>query len=252
MTRLGELQLEQSRIKMKGNALLNKEDRYGIEETTELREATVASEKIEIEIQAALVLEDEADKNARETSLDPEALELRQLTDRSNLGIDPRRSRRKALYRWSRSRASTAPRTSGESVSPRIAEVAAGRTGLDARSDKRRGRAGCHRATRFCGFGGRSPWHLSTHGRYGRRGFSDLDFAAVRPGTVLRRKRRGRDNGRFRFRALGSLAITGFVSLEADGRGAFYPRWTRRSGWRSTRAWRRRPIKRSSTARKVC
>ena len=34
----------------------------------------------------AIILEDEADKNARETSLDPEALELRQLTDRSNLG----------------------------------------------------------------------------------------------------------------------------------------------------------------------
>ena len=84
MTKLGELQLEQSRIKMKGNALLNKEDRSE-SETTELREATVASEKIEIEIQAAIVLEDEA-KNARGTSLDPEALELRQLTDRSNLG----------------------------------------------------------------------------------------------------------------------------------------------------------------------
>ena len=85
VTKLGELQLEQSRIKMKGNALLNKEDRTD-EETTELREATVASEKIEIEIQAAIVLEDEADKNARATNLDPEALELRQLTDRSNLG----------------------------------------------------------------------------------------------------------------------------------------------------------------------
>ena len=85
MTRLAELQLEQSRIKMKGNALLNKEDRSE-SETTELREATVASEKIEIEIQAALVLADEADKNARQASPDPEALELRQLTDRSNLG----------------------------------------------------------------------------------------------------------------------------------------------------------------------
>ena len=85
MTKLNELQLQQSELREKINALLNKESRTE-EETTELREATDSAQKIEPEIRAALVLEDEADKNAREVSLDPEALELRQLTERSNIG----------------------------------------------------------------------------------------------------------------------------------------------------------------------
>ena len=85
MTKLGELQLKQSGLREKINALLNKESRTE-EETAELREATDSAQKLELELRAAIVLEDEADKNAREASLDPEALELRQLTERSNLG----------------------------------------------------------------------------------------------------------------------------------------------------------------------
>ena len=85
VTKLGELQLKHSELREKINELLNKEDRTE-EETTELREATDSAQKIEPEIRAAIVLEDEADKNAIDTSLDPEALELRQLTERSNLG----------------------------------------------------------------------------------------------------------------------------------------------------------------------
>ena len=85
MTKLGELQLKQSELRERGNALLNKTDRTE-GETAELREATVAAQQLEIELRAAIVLEDEADKNAREASTDPEALELRQLTNRSNLG----------------------------------------------------------------------------------------------------------------------------------------------------------------------
>ena len=85
MTKLSELQLRQSEIREKINTLLNKESRTE-EETTELREATDSAQKLELELRAAIVLEDEADKNAREASTDPEALELRQLTDRSNLG----------------------------------------------------------------------------------------------------------------------------------------------------------------------
>ena len=85
VTKLGELQLKQSELREKINALLNKESRTE-EETAELREATDSAQKLELELRAAIVIEDEADKNAREASLDPEALELRQLTDRSNLG----------------------------------------------------------------------------------------------------------------------------------------------------------------------
>ena len=85
MTKLSELQLKQSELREKINTLLNKTDRSE-EETTELREATGAAQNLEIELRAAIVLEVEADKNARQASPDPEALELRQLTERSNLG----------------------------------------------------------------------------------------------------------------------------------------------------------------------
>ena len=85
MTKLSELQLRQSEIRERINALLNKESRTE-EETAELREATDSAQQLELELRAAIVLEDEANKSARGASPDPEALELRQLTDRSNLG----------------------------------------------------------------------------------------------------------------------------------------------------------------------
>ena len=84
MTKLGELQLKQSELREKINALLNKERTE--EETAELREATDSAQGLELELRAAIMIEDEADKNARAVNLDPEALELRQLTNRSNLG----------------------------------------------------------------------------------------------------------------------------------------------------------------------
>ena len=128
VTKLGELQLQQSRAQKKINALLNKEDRSE-EETTELREATDSAQKIEIEIRAALVLEDEADKNARAVSLDPEALELRQLTDRSNLGsILGAAVEHRARPKGRKLELQQHHGLSGESDPARIAEVAAGRT----------------------------------------------------------------------------------------------------------------------------
>ena len=84
MTRLSELQLRQSEIRERINALLNKADRTE-EETTELREATDSAQKLEPEIRAALVLEDEADKNAREASPDPELRERMELRGRVSL-----------------------------------------------------------------------------------------------------------------------------------------------------------------------
>ena len=85
VTKLGELQLKQSELREQINNLLHKTDRSE-EETTELREATGEAQNLEPEIRAALVIEVEADKNARQASPDPEALELRQLTERSSLG----------------------------------------------------------------------------------------------------------------------------------------------------------------------
>ena len=85
MTKLGELQFEDHALSERINELLNKADRSE-EETAELREKTDSAKKIKLELRAAIVLEDEADKNARAVNLDPEALELRQLTNRSNLG----------------------------------------------------------------------------------------------------------------------------------------------------------------------
>ena len=81
MTRLGELQLEQSELREKINALLNKEDRSE-EETVVLREATDSAQGLEVELRAALVIEDEADKLAREASPDPELRERLELRGR--------------------------------------------------------------------------------------------------------------------------------------------------------------------------
>ena len=81
MTKLSELQLRQSEIRERINALLSKEDRTE-EETTELREATDSAQQLEPEIRAALVIEDEADKLAREASPDPELRERMELRGR--------------------------------------------------------------------------------------------------------------------------------------------------------------------------
>ena len=85
MTRLSELQLRHSELRERINALNIKVD-LSEEETVELREKQAESQKLEPEIRAWIAREDEADKNAGAASPDPEALELRQLTDRSNLG----------------------------------------------------------------------------------------------------------------------------------------------------------------------
>ena len=81
MTKLGELQLKQSELREKINELLNKESRTEAE-TTELREATDSAQQLEPEIRAALVLEDEADKLAREASPDPELRERMEIRGR--------------------------------------------------------------------------------------------------------------------------------------------------------------------------
>ena len=81
MTKLSELQLRQSEIRERINALLSKTDRTE-EEATELREATDSAQKLEPEIRAALVIEDEADKLAREASPDPELRERLELRGR--------------------------------------------------------------------------------------------------------------------------------------------------------------------------
>ena len=53
----------------------------------------------------------------------------------------------------------------------------------------------------------------------GSRGFSGLDFAAVRQGTIHGQRRRSRDHGRLGLRAPGAGKNTGFFFLEANGRG---------------------------------
>ena len=83
--KLLELELAKDKLDERINLLLNKPDRTDAE-TVELREATDSCQKLRPEIRAAKVLAAAEDDKGREVSLDPEALELRQLTERSNLG----------------------------------------------------------------------------------------------------------------------------------------------------------------------
>ena len=85
--KLLELELAKDKLDERINLLLNKPDRTDAE-TVELREATDSCQKLRPEIRATKVLAAaEDDKGgSREVSLDPEALELRQLTERSNIG----------------------------------------------------------------------------------------------------------------------------------------------------------------------
>ena len=207
MTKLSELQLRQSEIRERINALLNKESRTE-EETAELREATDSAQKLELELRAAIVLEDEADKNAREASTDPEALELRQLADRSNLGsilgaAVEKRSTDGAEAELQQHHGLAANQFPLELLRLRPEERALTPAPTNVEVLSRMPScnpyfAAIRRAPTLASINPRSLW--------GGRGFSGLDFAAGRPGTVHRRRRRGRDNGRFRFRALGSLA----------------------------------------------
>ena len=97
------------------------------EETVELREKQAESQKLEPEIRAWIAREDEADKNAGAASPDPEALELRQLTDRSNLGSILGAAVERRSTEGPEAELTTAPRSRVESSPPRHAEVAPGR-----------------------------------------------------------------------------------------------------------------------------
>ena len=84
MTKLLELELAESELTERINALNIKVD-LSKEEIVELREKQAESQKLQPEIRAAKVLQDEADKLAREASPDPELRERLELRGRASL-----------------------------------------------------------------------------------------------------------------------------------------------------------------------
>ena len=87
MTKLQELQIKQSEHREKINALLAKTDRTEAEDA-ELREQTTAIQKLEPELRAALAVEDDAERLAREAggAVDAETRERLELRGRSTVG----------------------------------------------------------------------------------------------------------------------------------------------------------------------
>ncbi len=86
MTIRQKLELEQSEKREKIGALLGK-DELTEEERGELKTLTTRMQEIEVEVRAAIVAEEDAEKRARlEHGDDPEARELRELRGRVSLG----------------------------------------------------------------------------------------------------------------------------------------------------------------------
>ena len=91
MTKVHELQIKQSELREKINGLLNTPSgERGENYDTELREATAEAQKLEIELRAALVAEEDTEREAREAAeaagVDPETRERLELRSRATLG----------------------------------------------------------------------------------------------------------------------------------------------------------------------
>ncbi len=91
MTKVHKLQIRQSELRETINKLLNTPSgERGENYDTELREATAEAQKLEIELRAALVAEEDTDREAREAAeaagVDPETRERLELRSRATLG----------------------------------------------------------------------------------------------------------------------------------------------------------------------
>ena len=91
MTKVHELQIKQSELREKINGLLNVPTGERSEtHAEELREATAAAQKLEIELRAALTAELDTDREAREAAqaagVDPETRERLELRERASMG----------------------------------------------------------------------------------------------------------------------------------------------------------------------
>ena len=114
---------------------------------------------VETKLRAAITADDGERTVATE---DGEARELRQLTEKTNLGSILAAAVERRFYRGGRVGASTASRARTESDPARPVEASAGRESGHSRTDERRNRAGHNRSACLCEFGGRVLGRLST------------------------------------------------------------------------------------------